>query len=143
MPPFPVTEAPVTSALPRPALRSSAFNDPLSLMQILFSFRGRVPREVWWRYGVLAPLLFSLMAEMLLGIVGVSERRADIIVNLCILWPCMAVSVKRWHDRDKPGWWFLINVIPLLGLLWSLVENGLLRGTSGANRFGADLTGQL
>lgn len=143
MSPIPVTERPVTRAMTRPALPSSAFDDPMSLAQILFSFRGRVPREIWWRYGVAAPLLFSLMADLLLGIVGVGERKADVIVNLCIVWPCLAVSVKRWHDRDKAGGWVLVNLIPVGGWIWSLVENGCLRGTLGSNRFGADLTGQI
>ena len=133
----------VSTTLQNHTMPMSAFDDAMPLGQILFSFKGRVPRATWWRYGVLGPLLFSLMAELLLGIVGVSERSSNTIVNLCIVWPCVAVAVKRWHDRDKAGGWVLINLIPVLGLLWSLLENGLLRGTQGANRFGADLTGQL
>ena len=112
----------------------------MSTPRILFSFRGRVPRKVYWLYGVLGPLLVSVMAEMLLGIVGVSERKAELATSVLLIWPCAAVAVKRWHDRDKSGWWVLINLIPLAGLVWSLIENGLLRGSAGANRFGADLT---
>ena len=119
----------------------SPFDDPLSVPQILFSFRGRVPRKVFWLYGVLGPLLVSVILEMLLGIVGVSERRVEMLTTLLLVWPCTAVSVKRWHDRDKSGWWVLVYLIPLIGLLWTLIANGLLRGTAGANRFGADLTG--
>ncbi|MEP7102960.1 MAG: DUF805 domain-containing protein [Burkholderiales bacterium] len=124
------------------AIARSPFDDPLSVSQILFSFRGRVPRKVFWLYGVLGPLLISVMLEMLLGIVGVSERRAEMLTTLLLVWPCAAVSVKRWHDRDKSGWWALVYLIPLIGLLWTLIANGLLRGTVGPNRFGADLTGE-
>lgn len=122
---------------------ASALIDAMPIRQILFSFTGRVPRRVFWLYGVLGPLLFSVMAEMLLGIVGVTEHRAQVATSLVLLWPCMAVLVKRWHDRDKSGWWVLINLVPVIGLLWALVENGLRRGSVGANRFGADLTDQL
>ena len=118
----------------------SPFDDPLSMLQILFSFRGRVPRKVFWLYGVLGPLLVSVMLEMLLGIVGVSERRVEMLTTLLLVWPCTAVSVKRWHDRDKSGWWVLVYLIPLVGVLWTLIANGLQRGTAGPNRFGADLT---
>ena len=121
----------------------SPFDDPMSAPQILFSFRGRVPRKVFWLYGVLGPLLVSVMAGMLLGIVGVSERGAEMLTTLLLVWPCAAVSVKRWHDRDKSGWWALVYLIPGIGLLWTLIANGLLRGTPGPNRFGADLTGAL
>jgi uncharacterized membrane protein YhaH (DUF805 family) len=119
----------------------SRFDDPMSTWQILFAFRGRVPRKVFWLYGVLGPLLVSVMLEMLLGIVGVPERRAEALTSLLLVWPCTAVSVKRWHDRDKSGWWVLVYLIPVIGLLWTLIANGLLRGTRGANRFGDDLTG--
>ncbi|HWH82450.1 MAG TPA: DUF805 domain-containing protein [Burkholderiaceae bacterium] len=118
----------------------SPFDDPMSTAQIVFGFRGRVPRKVFWLYGVLGPVLASVIAQMLLGIVGVSEHRAETIATLLVLWPCAAVSAKRWHDRDHSGWWVLIYLIPLLGLLWTLVANGLLRGSVGANRFGPDLT---
>ena len=129
-----------TPARPAPA---SPFDDPMPLGQILFSFRGRVPRKVFWLYGVLGPLLVSAMLEMLLGIAGVPQRGIDLAPNLLLVWPCLAVAVKRWHDRDKSGWWLLLSLIPVIGWLWALVENGLLRGSVGANRFGPDLTDEF
>lgn len=121
----------------------SPFDDAMPLARILFSFDGRVPRKVYWLYGVLGPLLVSAMLEMLLGIVGVSETAAELATTVLLIWPCAAVAVKRWHDLDRSGWWVLINLVPLIGLLWSLIQNGLRRGSAGANRFGADLTGQF
>ena len=56
------------------------------------------------------------------------------------VWIQMALQVKRWHDRDKSGWWVLIGVIPIVGRLYALVETGLLRGTEGPNRYGPDPT---
>ena len=119
----------------------SPFDDPMSAMRVLFDFRGRVPRRVFWLYGVLGPLLVSVMVEMLLGIVGISERRAEWFTTALLVWPCAAVSAKRWHDRDRSGWWVLVFLIPVIGLLWTLVANGLQRGSVGSNRFGDDLTG--
>ena len=119
---------------------AATLGDDWPLARILFSFRGRVPRKAYWLYGVLGPLLISVMMEMLLGIVGASDRKSDFATSLLMIWPCTAVAVKRWHDRDKSGWWVLINLVPGIGLVWALVENGLLRGSAGANRFGADLT---
>lgn len=136
--PMPTLTAPTLTA---PALDArSLFDDPMSVPQILFSFHGRVPRKVFWLYGVLGPLLVSVMLEMLLGIVGVPERRTEMLTTLLLVWPCAAVSVKRWHDRDKSGWWALVYLIPLIGVLWTLIANGLLRGTASPNRFGADPT---
>jgi len=121
----------------------SPFDDAMSTRQILFGFSGRAPRKVYWLYGVLGPLLVSAMLEMLLGIAGVRERRAEIVSTLLLVWPCAAVTAKRCHDSDRSGWWVLLLLIPLIGLLWSLIVNGLRRGTVGPNRFGADLTGEF
>ena len=121
----------------------SPFDDAMPLPQILFSLKGRIPRKTFWLYGVLALLLVSVILNLLLGIAGFSDRVAEAVPNLLILWPSIAIAVKRWHDRDKSGWWVLIIVVPLIGLLWTLIANGLLRGTVGPNRFGPDLTGEL
>lgn len=58
------------------------------------------------------------------------------IVGLLIIWPSLAIQVKRWHDRDKSGWWVLIGLIAVIGGIWVLVECGFLPGTAGTNRFG-------
>lgn len=54
----------------------------------------------------------------------------------CLIWVDLANSVKRWHDRDKSGWWILISIIPIVGPIWALIECGFLPGTYGNNRFG-------
>jgi hypothetical protein len=48
------------------------------------------------------------------------------------------IRVKRWHDRDKSGWWVLIALIPIFGWCWTIVECSFLKGTEGSNRFGTD-----
>ena len=49
--------------------------------------------------------------------------------------PQYAIAAKRWHDRNKSGWWSLISLIPLVNF-WMLIELGFLTGTDSANRFG-------
>ena len=58
--------------------------------------------------------------------------------GIFFLWSHFVINVKRWHDRDKSGWWVLIGLIPLIGAIWALVELGFLKGTYGKNRFGPD-----
>ena len=106
--------------------------------RMLMSLQGRISRREFWLWGVLALLGVALLLQALLGIAGVAPKAAERLVNLVLVWPAIAVSVKRWHDRDKSGWWVLINLVPVIGWLWALVENGFLRGTPGPNRFGAD-----
>jgi len=112
--------------------------EPPSLRQMYFSFRGRVSRRVFWRHGVLALLGIGLLATALLDIARIAPETGETWVNLLLLWPSLALSVKRWHDRDKTGWWVLLVFLPLIGAIWLLIECGCLRGTAGANRFGPD-----
>ncbi|MGL6109490.1 MAG: DUF805 domain-containing protein [Rubrivivax sp.] len=114
------------------------FEEAMPPRRLFFSFRGRVSRREFWVYGVLALIGLALLGHALLGIARVRPQTADLIVNLMLVWPALAVSVKRWHDRDKSGWWMLLNLVPVIGWLWALVDNGFLRGTSGPNRFGDD-----
>jgi len=106
--------------------------------RMFFSLDGRISRRDFWLYGVLALLGLAVLGHALLGIARVRADTAERIVNLLLVWPAMAVSVKRWHDRDKSGWWVLINLVPVIGWLWALIDNGLLRGTPGPNRYGDD-----
>ena len=106
--------------------------------QFLFSVQGRVGRQQYWVM-VLLSVPFILAAAVING--GLQRDPAEtpgILVLLPMVWAAVAVTVKRWHDRNKSGWWILINLIPVVGDLWSLIENGFLKGTPGENRFGPD-----
>lgn len=78
----------------------------------------------------------AIYLTVVLRVAGFAKETADLLVNLLLLWPALAISVKRWHDRDKPGWWALIAFVPVIGWIWVSIENGLMRGTHGPNRFG-------
>ncbi|HEX7385225.1 MAG TPA: DUF805 domain-containing protein [Burkholderiaceae bacterium] len=108
------------------------------LRTLLLGLQGRVPRKTFWLWGVLALVLAQMVAYALLGIAGASERFAEGASALLVVWPSFAITVKRWHDRGKSAWWVLINLVPVVGSVWTLIECGLLRGTVGANRYGPD-----
>lgn len=99
----------------------------------LFSVRGRINREPFWLF-MLALLSASLAVGRLAEVLDAPVL--PLLFDLAMLWPAIAVSAKRWHDRDKSAWWMLIGLIPIVGNIWALVETGFLRGTSGPNRFG-------
>lgn len=71
-----------------------------------------------------------------------------LIYGLAVLLPSIAVTVRRLHDRDMSGWWYLGAIvggmIPLVGILISIGFLVLmaLPGTPGPNRFGPDPKGQ-
>ena len=112
------------------------FDEPMPPKDLLLGLRGRIGRQRWWLWGVAMPLGMALYLTVLLRVVGVAPRYTEVLVNLLLFWPAIAVSVKRWHDRDKSGWWVLVAFVPVVGWIWALVQNGMLRGDAGPNRFG-------
>jgi uncharacterized membrane protein YhaH (DUF805 family) len=112
-------------------------HDPSSPRFVFLALRGRVSRRTFWIYGVGALLGLGVLGHALLGIAGVARSSAEVAVNLLLLWPAIAVSAKRWQDRDRAPWWVLVSLLPVVGWIWALVDNGCVRGTPGPNRFGA------
>lgn len=125
-------------ALPAHHHAPPPFGEAMTPAQLYLGLHGRVNRRGFWLYGVLALLAVGTVLMALLEIAGFHPDRAEGLANLLIAWPAIAVSAKRWHDRDKSAWWVLIVLIPLIGQLWALVDNGFLRGTRGPNRFGPE-----
>lgn len=105
------------------------------------SFEGRIGRQSYWM-GVLALVAVSVVAGVLDAILGTAGEGGygivTILAALAIIYPALALYAKRWHDRGKSGWWSLIGLVPVIGGLWMLIELGILKGTTGANQYGAD-----
>lgn len=106
----------------------------------LFNSNGRVPRKTYWMFYICfvgINLLLAITAQA----VSLPSSAVSILL-VVIIFPSaligLFIQIKRWHDRDKSGWWVLINFIPVIGPFWTFVECGLLKGTDGANRFGSD-----
>lgn len=111
----------------------------------LLSIGGRIPRSWFWlRYSLPWFVLWAIFSYVDRSIgtydVEVEIGALESVFILVTLWPSIAVGVKRCHDRDKTGWWYLLVLMPLIGYLWWLIELGMLRGTRGPNRFGMDPT---
>jgi uncharacterized membrane protein YhaH (DUF805 family) len=106
----------------------------MTVTQLLFGFKGRAKRLPWWIATVLAYLGLGIVE----AIFGIPRPSVLFLLLLAppLIWILIAVQIKRWHDRDKSAWWFLMNFVPIIGSLWVLIECGFLRGTEGPNRFG-------
>jgi len=107
----------------------------MDLKQTFLSFDGRMARQSFWLYGVLALGLLNFIGGTILGVVS---STLALLLSLALLWPSISISAKRCHDRGRSGWFLLIGLIPVVGGLWLLVELGFLRGTVGANPYGDD-----
>lgn len=116
-----------------------AGKDILWIMNNLLTTTGRIPRFTFWKFYV---IVYGLL--LFIGFLSESKSVPEWATTLLsvLMFPVLImgiiVQVKRWHDRDKSGWWVFINFIPVVGWLWSLLECGFLKGTDGANRFGPE-----
>ena len=107
----------------------------------LFSLQGRISRQQYWLNFILPVFGLSVMIAFLADPRLNPRGGGDwpvILWSLAVLWPGIATQVKRWHDRDKSGWWYLIAFVPIIGSLWAFIETGFLPGTEGDNRYGPD-----
>ena len=102
---------------------------------------GRAPRsEYWWfvLFAVLASFVLGIVDAAIFGIDGMTPLST--LFSLAILIPSITVGVRRLHDRDMSGWWMLLMLLPLIGMLILLVIF-VMKGTDGSNRFGPDPLG--
>jgi uncharacterized membrane protein YhaH (DUF805 family) len=114
-----------------------------SLGKFLFSFQGRISRYQYWVQFILPYTVLAIVMLAVDLITGMYDAQTGVglfstIFSVLIIWPSLAVYVKRCHDRDRSGWFLLILLIPIVGAIWLFVELGCLRGSIGANRFGPD-----
>ncbi|MDN7428219.1 DUF805 domain-containing protein [Burkholderia sp. AU16741] len=106
----------------------------------LFSFRGRAGRLEWWC--VTVPLLLAGSALDALADLPAAQRArtfVDVVgwaFAIVMIWMLVAVSVRRWHDLGKSGWWTLLHAIPVGGAFIAIAMNGFYRGDDARNRFG-------
>ena len=101
-------------------------------------FSGRARRSEYWYF-----VLFQILLSIVLNVLGAITRAPGffsilgILVSLALLLPGLAVSVRRLHDTNRSGWWLLIALIPLVGLI-VLIVFFVQEGTKGQNQYGPD-----
>ena len=112
-----------------------------NFQQFYFSAQGRMNRKQLWLRAILPILVIILVLGFVDRVIGIYDPNTGVgilsgLFALASLIPAILVDIKRWHDRDKSGWWMLIALIPIIGSIWLLIELGFLAGTPGPNRFG-------
>lgn len=81
------------------------------------NFDGRTDRATFW-WWVLAVFLAAVAASILDD--GLSTGGVDpfgLLLTLGLFLPHLGMAIRRLHDTGRSGWWVLIGLIPLLGLL--------------------------
>jgi uncharacterized membrane protein YhaH (DUF805 family) len=102
-------------------------------------FSGRAPRSEYWWFALFLLLLNIVAAVIDVLVFGAADGLGivSIVLGLATLLPSIAVGVRRLHDIDRTGWWYLIIFIPIIGAI-VLIIFFVLAGTSGDNNYGPD-----
>ncbi len=108
------------------------------------NFSGRARRKEFWYFNLgLLIVLFPLIALMFYALsvelisLFIVAYLVIILILLATFIPGLSVSIRRLHDINKSGWFYLVFLVPLVGsfilLIWFLME-----GTPGSNHYGPD-----
>ena len=114
----------------------------MSIGQVLFSFQGRIGRSDYWLKGWLPLLGLAVCLAVLVGLM-VSIEGPAIYIGVPLLaagfvlmaWAEIALFVKRLHDMNHSGWWWLLAFIPGVSIVM-LVVLGVMVSYPADNRFG-------
>ena len=104
----------------------------LNVLKKYAVFNGRAQRKEYWVFFLLNAAI-SLVLSFISGIIGTAIPA--ILYSLAVLIPGIAVAVRRLHDTNHSGWWFLIGLIPLVGVIILLVFLAS-DSQSGENQYG-------
>lgn len=112
-----------------------------AILHLLFSFRGRISRKQWW-FGLVVLGILSVPGSLILSLMLAPIQTSDVIkdvigvVGIPMLWILFALNTKRLHDRNRPGWWILIALIPVVGAIYCIWQIAFMSGNKGQNRYG-------
>lgn len=91
-------------------------------------FKGVATRKQYWLYTLFYSIILVALSciDLLLGIdfklfeesFGYGWLFALASLALCV--PSLAIAVRRLHDTGKNGWWLLIALVPIVGVIWLL-----------------------
>ena len=97
------------------------------------NFEGRVSRSQFW-YFVLCYVVVAIPLGLIDGILF-QKQVLSLILALALIVPQIGIGVRRLHDLGKPGWWYFMVLIPLVGPI-ALLVLFCMKGENKDNQYG-------
>jgi len=102
-------------------------------------FNGRACKKEFYMF-IIYNLIFVTLAIAIDNLTGTTAAGLpyglfNYLYILVVIIPVLAVVIRRLHDVGKSGWFLLIILIPIIGIIWLLI---LLcgEGIKGENKYG-------
>ena len=104
----------------------------LAVLKKYAVFSGRARRKEFWMF-----VLINFIVAVALGVVDMMLGTVFLgfIYALATIIPSLAVGARRLHDIGKTGWWQLIGLVPLIGLI-VLIVFFVMDSNPGDNQYG-------
>ena len=100
-------------------------------------FSGRAQRSEFWffvLFGFLGGIIALIIDVMILGYPIEENGPINLIFSVALILPSISVAARRLHDINKSGWWQLLWLTIIGGILliiWHATE-----GENKKNKFG-------
>lgn len=93
----------------------------ICLKEKFCDFSGRAARSEFWWWQVFGLIVMTAISFLgfILGDTLVAVMQS--IISLALFLPSLGVIVRRLHDINKSGWWFLLWFIPVVGWIILIV----------------------
>ena len=114
------------------------------------NFSGRARRKEYWMFTLVYIIILigcTVLDNVLgtvfmmdagpLGEISMGYGWAYTICGLLHFIPALALGVRRLHDLGKSGWFYLILLIPFIGVAWLLIIF-CFEGKKEDNKWGPD-----
>ena len=114
------------------------------------NFKGRARRKEYWMFTLVYVIILmgcTALDNMLgtvfmmdggaLGEISMGYGWVYTICGLVHFLPGLSLVVRRLHDVGKSGWFYLIILIPIIGIIWLLVLY-CTEGQKQDNKWGPD-----
>lgn len=92
--------------------------DGFDLKHVLFSFQGRIRRQHFW---------IGWLICLGVGVVAGWIPFLGFLISLALIWPNLAITVKRLHDMGQSGW---LAAVPIVASIVGVIGMFATVGTS-------------
>jgi uncharacterized membrane protein YhaH (DUF805 family) len=95
------------------------------------NFSGRVRRRQYWMFSLFV-VIFSIAIAIVEAFLGTFFIGG--LFSLAVLVPSISIAARRLHDTGRSGWWQLILLVPLVGIIVLIVF--LVQDSKADNEYG-------
>lgn len=94
-------------------------------------FSGRATRTQYWMFILIYMIIYTVLSVI---DAALQSMVLALIYAVVMLVPSISIAARRLHDTSRTGWWQLIGLIPLIGLIVMIVF--LVQDSHDANAYG-------